>query len=110
MGILIADQILYEDNHILIVNKLPSQIVQGDKTGDTPLSELLKEFIKTKYSKPGEVFLGVVHRIDRPVSGVTLFARTSKALTRLNEMLKLREIKKTYWAVVKNQPAEWPEK
>ncbi len=106
MGILIADQILYEDNHILIVNKLPSQIVQGDKTGDTPLSELLKEFIKTKYSKPGEVFLGVVHRIDRPVSGVTLFARTSKALTRLNEMLKLREIKKTYWAVVKNQPAE----
>ncbi len=106
MGILIADQILYEDNHILIVNKLPSQIVQGDKTGDTPLSELLKEFIKTKYSKPGEVFLGVVHRIDRPVSGVTLFARTSKALTRLNEMLKLREIKKTYWAVVKNQPPD----
>lgn len=101
---MLASQVLYEDNHILVVNKLPSQIVQGDKTGDIPLSELFKEYIKIKYSKPGEVFLGVVHRLDRPVSGVVLFARTSKALSRLNEMLKNREIKKTYWAVVKNQP------
>jgi 23S rRNA pseudouridine1911/1915/1917 synthase len=101
---LLASQVLYEDNHILVVNKMPSQIVQGDKTGDIPLSELFKEYIKIKYSKPGEVFLGVVHRLDRPVSGVVLFARTSKALSRLNEMLKNREIRKTYWAVVKNQP------
>jgi 23S rRNA pseudouridine1911/1915/1917 synthase len=100
----IADLILFEDNHILVVNKLPSQIVQGDKTGDIPLSELLKEYLKQKYSKPGEVFLGVVHRIDRPVSGITVFARTSKALSRLNEMLKTREMRKTYWAVVKNHP------
>jgi 23S rRNA pseudouridine1911/1915/1917 synthase len=102
----IASQVLYEDNHIIIINKLPSQIIQGDKTGDIPLSELLKEYIKAKYSKPGEVFLGVVHRLDRPVSGVTIFARTSKALSRLNEMLKSREIRKTYWAVVKNQPPQ----
>ena len=100
----VASQVLYEDNHIIIVNKLPSQIIQGDKTGDVPLSDLLKEYIKEKYSKPAEVFLGVVHRLDRPVSGVTIFARTSKALSRLNEMLKSHEIRKTYWAVVKNQP------
>jgi 23S rRNA pseudouridine1911/1915/1917 synthase len=100
----VSNQILYEDNHLLILNKRPSQIVQGDKTGDTPLSDLLKEYIGIKYSKPGEVFLGVVHRIDRPVSGVTVFARTSKALSRLNEMLKNREMQKTYWAVVKNPP------
>jgi 23S rRNA pseudouridine1911/1915/1917 synthase len=97
-------QILFEDNHILIINKLPSQIIQGDKTGDVPLSEITKEYIKVRYCKPGEVFLGVVHRLDRPVSGVTIFARTSKALSRLNEMLKLRTIRKVYWAVVKNRP------
>lgn len=102
----IADFILYEDNHIIAINKQPSQIVQGDKTGDTPLSELVKSYIKEKYKKPGEVFLGVVHRIDRPVSGVTLFARTSKSLSRLNQMLKNREIKKVYWAVVKQKPPE----
>jgi len=102
----IERQILYQDNHLIIVNKLPSQIVQGDKTGDEPLSEILKKYIKEKYHKPGEVFLGVVHRLDRPVSGVVLFARTSKALSRLNEMLKERTIKKIYWAVVKNPPPE----
>jgi len=96
--------ILFEDNHIIIVNKLPSQIVQGDKTGDEPLSEKVKAYIKSKYNKPGEVFLGVVHRLDRPVSGAVIFARTSKSLTRLNALLKNHEIKKTYWAVVKNQP------
>lgn len=98
------DQILFEDNHIIVINKLPSQIVQGDKTGDIPLSELVKGYIKQKYQKPGEVFLGVVHRLDRPVSGAVIFARTSKALTRLNNMIKEREITKTYWAVVKNKP------
>jgi 23S rRNA pseudouridine1911/1915/1917 synthase len=102
----IERQILYQDNHIIILNKLPSQIVQGDKTGDEPLSEILKKYIKEKYNKPGEVFLGVVHRLDRPVSGIVLFARTSKALSRLNEMLKERTIKKIYWAVVKNPPPE----
>jgi 23S rRNA pseudouridine1911/1915/1917 synthase len=102
----LASQVLLEDNHLLIVNKFPSQIVQGDKTGDKPLVDLLKDYIKVKYSKPGDVFLGVVHRLDRPVSGAVIFARTSKALTRLNEMLKNREIKKTYWAVVKNKPPE----
>jgi 23S rRNA pseudouridine1911/1915/1917 synthase len=102
----VSQQVLFEDNHIIIVNKLPSQIIQGDKTGDIPLSDLLKDYIKIKYSKPGEVFLGVVHRLDRPVSGVTIFARTSKALSRLNEMLKNHQINKTYWAVVKNQPPE----
>ncbi len=97
-------QILFEDNHIVAVNKRPSDIVQGDKTGDTPLSDFVKEYLKEKYDKPGDVFLGVTHRIDRPVSGVVLFARTSKALTRINEMFKTKEIKKTYWAVVKNKP------
>ena len=101
----IADRILYEDNHLIVVNKLPSEIVQGDKTGDIPLSETVKAYIKDKYNKPGEVFLGVTHRLDRPTSGVVLFARTSKALTRLNEMFKSHEqIKKTYWAIVQGCP------
>jgi len=97
-------QVLYEDNHIIIVNKSPGEIVQGDKTGDRPLSEELKEWLKVKYNKPGNVFVGVVHRLDRPVSGVVVFAKTSKALTRLNEMLRKGEIHKTYWAVVKKMP------
>lgn len=97
-------KILYEDNHIIAVNKTTSEIVQGDKTGDTPLSEHIKEYIKEKYNKPGNVFLGVIHRLDRPVSGVVLFARTSKALTRLNEMFRDHTIKKTYRAIVKNKP------
>lgn len=98
--------VVYEDNHIIVVNKAPSEIVQGDKTGDTPLSELVKQYIKEKYAKPGNVFLGVPHRLDRPVSGLVIFARTSKALTRLNEMFKNGEVKKTYWAIVKNMPQE----
>ncbi|MDP1621447.1 MAG: RNA pseudouridine synthase [Bacteroidales bacterium] len=98
--------ILYEDNHLIILNKRPSDIVQGDKTGDTPLSEILKDYIKHQYDKPGEVFLGVVHRLDRPVSGVLIFARTSKALSRLNIMLRDGHINKTYWAVVKNLPPQ----
>jgi 23S rRNA pseudouridine1911/1915/1917 synthase len=97
-------EILYEDNHIIGVNKNISDIVQGDKTGDEPLSEKVKSYIKNKYSKPGAVFLGVTHRLDRPVSGALLFARTSKALTRLNEMFLNKEIKKTYWAIVKEKP------
>ncbi|MBP6050033.1 MAG: RluA family pseudouridine synthase [Chitinophagales bacterium] len=96
--------ILYEDNHIIAVNKQSGDIVQGDETGDTPLSDIVKAYIKKKYAKPGEVFLGVVHRLDRPVSGVVLFARTSKALTRLNELFKTKDIQKTYWAVVKGIP------
>lgn len=96
--------VLYEDNHIIIVNKSVSEIVQGDKTGDMPLSEIVKEWIKEKYNKPGNVFLGVVHRLDRPVSGIVIFAKTSKALARLNEMFKTKEVKKTYWAIVKNMP------
>ena len=97
--------VLYEDNHIIAVNKTCNEIVQGDKTGDTPLSETVKAYIKDKYNKPGEVFLGVTHRLDRPTSGVVLFARTSKALTRLNEMFKSHEqIKKTYWAIVQGAP------
>jgi 23S rRNA pseudouridine1911/1915/1917 synthase len=100
----IDQDILYEDNHLIIVNKRPSDIVQGDKTGDEPLSDILKSYLKKKFNKPGEVFLGVVHRLDRPVSGVVIFARTSKALTRLNIMLRDGEISKTYWAVVKNAP------
>ncbi len=97
-------QILHEDNHIIVVNKRVGDIVQGDKTGDKPLSEVVKEYIKDKYNKPGEVFLGVVHRLDRPTTGIVVFARTSKALTRLNEMFSARETQKTYWAVVKNKP------
>lgn len=98
--------VIYEDNHIIIVNKTSSEIVQGDKTGDTPLSEIVKQYLKEKYNKPGNVFIGVVHRLDRPVSGIVLFAKTSKALPRLNEMFKNGEVKKTYWAIVKNCPAE----
>ena len=98
-------QILYEDNHIIAVNKAPGEIVQGDKTGDKPLSEILKDYIKTKYNKPGEVFLGVPHRLDRPTSGVVLFARTSKALSRLAEMFKEKSsIRKVYWAIVQGEP------
>jgi len=96
----IATRILFEDNHLLVVNKLASEIVQGDKTGDEPLVETLKSYIKEKYNKPGEVFLGVVHRLDRPVSGAVIFARTSKALSRMNDLLKNREIRKVYWAIV----------
>lgn len=98
--------VIYEDNHIIVVNKSSSEIVQGDKTGDTPLSETVKQYLKEKYNKPGNVFLGVVHRLDRPVSGIVLFARTSKALPRLNEMFKNSEVKKTYLAIVKNCPKE----
>ncbi|HET6245215.1 MAG: RNA pseudouridine synthase [Bacteroidetes bacterium] len=98
-------EVLYEDNHIIAVNKRPSDIVQGDKTGDKPLSDYVKDYIKDKYNKPGDVFLGTVHRIDRPVSGIVLFARTSKSLTRLNEMFRNKEVEKTYWAVVKQRPS-----
>lgn len=98
-------QILYEDNHIIAVSKTCHEIVQGDKTGDIPLSETVKAYIKEKYQKPGEVFLGVTHRLDRPTTGVVLFARTSKALSRLNEMFKSHEkIQKTYWAIVQTPP------
>ena len=98
--------VLYEDNHIIAVNKTCSEIVQGDKTGDQPLSETIKIYLKEKYDKPGDVYLGVTHRLDRPVSGVVLFAKTSKALTRLNEMFRNQEIKKTYWAIVKEKPEQ----
>ena len=91
---------IYEDNHIIIVSKQSGEIVQGDKTGDTPLSETVKDYIKVKYQKPGNVFLGVVHRLDRPVSGLVMFARTSKALARLNEMFRVGDVHKTYWAIV----------
>ena len=98
--------VVYEDNHIIIVNKTASEIVQGDKTGDTPLSETVKQYLKEKYNKPGNVFIGVTHRLDRPVSGLVVFARTSKALARLNDMFRKGEVKKTYWALVKNTPKE----
>ena len=98
--------VVYEDNHIIVVNKTASEIVQADKTGDTPLSETVKQYLKEKYQKPGNVFIGVTHRLDRPVSGLVVFAKTSKALTRLNEMFRAGEVKKTYWAVVKNAPKE----
>ncbi len=98
--------VVYEDNHIIVVNKTASEIVQGDKTGDTPLSETVKQYLKEKYNKPGNVFVGVTHRLDRPVSGLVIFAKTSKALSRLNEMFKTSDVKKTYWAVVKNRPAQ----
>ena len=94
-------EVVYEDNHIIIVNKQSGEIVQGDKTGDRPLSDIVKDYIKEKYQKPGAVFLGVVHRLDRPVSGLVVFARTSKALTRLNKMFAEGEVHKTYWAIVK---------
>jgi len=93
--------ILYEDNHLIIVNKTTSEIVQGDKTGDQPLSETIKNYLKIKYNKPGNVFVGVVHRLDRPVSGIVVFAKTSKALARMNELFKGHDVKKTYWAIVK---------
>ncbi|MGL5272899.1 MAG: RluA family pseudouridine synthase [Phocaeicola sp.] len=96
--------VVYEDNHLIVVNKAASEIVQGDKTGDTPLSDTVKEYLKQKYNKPGNVFVGVVHRLDRPVSGLVVFAKTSKALTRLNEMFRKNEVKKSYWAVVRNMP------
>nr|MBP7473464.1 RNA pseudouridine synthase [Prevotella sp.] len=99
-------QVVYEDNHIVIVYKKSGEIVQGDKTGDVPLSETVKEYIKEKYNKPGNVFLGVVHRLDRPVSGLVIFARTSKALSRLNDMFRNGDIHKTYWAITKEAPKE----
>ena len=98
--------VIYEDNHIIVVNKTASEIVQGDKTGDNPLSETVKLYLKEKYAKAGNVFIGVTHRLDRPVSGLVVFAKTSKALPRLNEMFKNGEVKKTYWAIVKNAPKE----
>lgn len=97
-------KVIYEDNHIIIVYKEGGEIVQGDKTGDVPLSDIVKDYIKKKYNKPGEVFLGVVHRLDRPVSGLVVFARTSKALTRLNKMFQMHDVAKTYWAIVANAP------
>jgi 23S rRNA pseudouridine1911/1915/1917 synthase len=97
-------QVLFEDNHLIIVNKRAGDITQGDKTGDKPLSDVVKEYVKVKYNKVGNVFLGVVHRLDRPTSGVIIFARTSKALERLNKMLRDKIINKTYWAVIKNHP------
>ena len=99
-------QVVYEDNHIIIVNKQSGEIVQGDKTGDRPLSDVVKDYIKEKYQKPGAVFLGVVHRLDRPVSGLVMFARTSKALARLNRMFAEGEVHKTYWAIVENLPTK----
>lgn len=99
-------QIIYEDNHLLVVNKRPGDLVQGDKSGDVPLVDIAKDYLKLKYSKPGAVFLGVVHRLDRPTSGIVVFARTSKALSRLNELFKKRETDKIYWAVVNGSPPE----
>lgn len=98
--------VIYEDNHIIIVSKRAGDIVQGDKTGDTPLSETVKLYIKDTCHKPGDVFLGVVHRLDRPVSGLVVFARTSKAISRLSEMFRTRSVRKTYWAIVGNQPPQ----
>ncbi len=95
-------QVLYEDNHVIIINKRAGDIVQGDKTGDKPLSDVVKEYLKDKYNKPGNVFLGVVHRLDRPTTGIIIFAKTSKALPRLNKLFFEKEVKKTYWAIVKN--------
>ncbi|MCF6180668.1 RluA family pseudouridine synthase [Lutibacter sp.] len=97
-------QILFEDNHLIIINKRSGDIVQGDKTGDTPLNEIIKAYLKEKYNKPGNVFLGVVHRLDRPTTGIVVFAKTSKALERFNKMLRDKKVNKTYWAVVKNKP------
>ena len=99
-------EVVYEDNHIIIVNKKSGEIVQGDKTGDRPLSDIVKDYIKEKYDKPGAVFLGVVHRLDRPVSGLVVFARTSKALSRLNKMFAEGEVHKTYWAIVRRREGE----
>jgi 23S rRNA pseudouridine1911/1915/1917 synthase len=99
-------QILYDDNHIIIVNKRAGDIVQGDKTGDKPLSDVVKEYIAEKYNKPGNVYLGVVHRLDRPTTGLVIFAKTSKVLPRLNALFASKDISKTYWAIVKNKPAK----
>lgn len=96
--------VLYEDNHIIVVNKRAGDIVQGDKTGDKPLSDVVKEYIKYKYSKPGKVYLGTVHRLDRPTTGIVMFAKTSKALPRLNKLFLSKEVNKTYWTIVKNKP------
>jgi 23S rRNA pseudouridine1911/1915/1917 synthase len=101
-----AVEVLYEDNHVIVVNKRASEIVQGDKTGDEPMPEKIKRFLKEKYQKPGNVFCGVVHRLDRPVSGVVLFAKTSKGLSRMNEQFREKETNKTYWAIVEKAPAE----
>ncbi len=98
--------VLYEDNHIIIVNKASGEIVQGDKTGDKPLSDIVKEYLKDKYNKPGNVFCGVTHRLDRPTTGVLVFAKTSKALTRLNEMFRDNKVEKTYWAITKDTPSD----
>ena len=103
-------QVIHEDNHLIVVNKRVGDIVQGDKTGDKPLSDVVKEYIKDKYNKPGEVFLGVVHRLDRPTTGIVVFARTSKALSRMNELFSNRATQKTYWAVVKNKPVKSQDK
>lgn len=97
-------QVLYEDNHLIVINKRAGDLVQGDKTGDAPLSDIVKAYIKKKYNKPGDVFIGVVHRLDRPTTGIVVFARTSKALERLNALFQKRELSKTYWAAVKNRP------
>ncbi len=99
-------QIIFEDNHLIVINKRSGDIVQGDKTGDLPLSEVVKLYLKEKYNKPGDVFLGVVHRLDRPTSGVVVFSKTSKALSRLNKAFANRDTQKTYWAVVKNKPKQ----
>jgi len=99
-------QVLHEDNHIIVVNKRAGDIVQGDKTGDKPLSDIVKDFIKDKYNKPGNVYLGTVHRLDRPTTGLVIFSKTSKALTRLNKLFSSKDISKTYWAVVKNRPSK----
>jgi len=97
-------EVLYEDNHLIAINKKSGDIVQGDKTGDAPLSDFVKSYIKKKYNKPGDVFLGTIHRLDRPTSGVVLYARTSKALSRMNEQFREKQVQKTYWAVVDNSP------
>jgi Pseudouridylate synthases, 23S RNA-specific len=99
-------EIIYEDNHLIAVNKNCHEIVQGDKTGDSPLSDKIKTYLKEKYAKPGNVFVGLTHRLDRPVTGIVIFAKTSKALSRMNEMFRNGEVKKTYWAIVKNYPPE----
>lgn len=98
--------IVYEDNHLLVINKKPSQIVQGDKTGDIPLTELLKSYLREKYNKPGNIYVGLVHRLDRPTSGLVVFAKTDKAGSRLSKLFQERDLKKTYWAVVQNPPPE----
>lgn len=97
-------EVVYEDNHLIVVNKAAGEIVQGDKTGDKPLSEMVKDYLREKYNKPGNVFCGVIHRLDRPVSGLVVFAKTSKALARMNEIFQNRKVKKTYWAISRNLP------